>query len=313
MFIHASTVRDNYAVSQGGGLSLGGAVEINSSTFSGNEAGSSGGAIRSFGGVLTLENSTLYGNIAGNRGAGISTTAQVNMNFCTVVNNVATDIGGGARVIGGSFTVANSIIAQNTGSGDNDVSLNGGAFFSDGHNFVGDTSGSVWSAAPGDLLGYSAAPLDPQLAALALNGGTTETVELMPTSPCVDQANATGAPGLDQRGWMRVYGAAPDIGAYELQPPLGVEPAEGIRAELGGQKERINLYPNPVSDQMILAFSKRGNYRVSIGNLWGITLYQADFREATQAVLKVAGLPSGTYWLKVGGDTFEERIFLIQR
>ena len=68
---------------------------------------------------------------------------------------------------------------------------------------------------PGDTLGG-----DPMLAPLADNGGPTWTHALLTGSPAIDTGNNAAALTTDQRGdgFVRVYGAAADIGAFESQP-----------------------------------------------------------------------------------------------
>ena len=62
---------------------------------------------------------------------------------------------------------------------------------------------------------------NPLLAALASNGGPTETLALSPGSSAIDAGDA-GCPATDQRGVTRPQGAACDIGAFELQIPPSV-------------------------------------------------------------------------------------------
>ncbi len=216
--IHASEVSNNVSASSGGGLYMNGTTTVSGSTFSGNEAISSGGAIRNLvGGSLICSNSTFFGNIAGNRGGAINTNGLVDLNFCSVVDNVASSLGGGLRVpSGGSCIVHNTLVANNQGSSGNDVSMFSGIFISQGHNFVGDTTGSSWMVAPADQLGNSTSPLNPMIFSLGSNGGTTQTVALQAGSPCIDQADTASVPLFDQRGKQRISGLYADIGAYEL-------------------------------------------------------------------------------------------------
>ena len=55
---------------------------------------------------------------------------------------------------------------------------------------------------------------------LADNGGPTFTHALDPTSPAIDHGSNPLALDFDQRGApnVRVFGSAPDIGAFELVP-----------------------------------------------------------------------------------------------
>jgi Ca2+-binding RTX toxin-like protein len=88
---------------------------------------------------------------------------------------------------------------------------------SDGHNLIGNASGCDFVEATGDLVGTAAAPIDPLLGPLALNGGLTPNHELLTGSPAIDAGDPTEAPPIDQRGLPR--DALPDIGAFEVQAP----------------------------------------------------------------------------------------------
>lgn len=221
LVLNGTTVHDNFSPSNGGGLSGNGNVIIKSSTFSQNLASSNGGAIRNFGGgTVDCTNSTFAGNISSYRGGGISSGAHVDLEFCTLVNNTATSLGGGIRLpTGGTCNLRNTLVAGNSGSGGADVSMFSGAFVSNGNNLIGDTTGSGWTAAAADQLGNTASPVDPLVLSLAANGGPTETVALQTGSPCLEQGNAAGAPAFDQRGHDRVFGLQPDIGAFEFCIP----------------------------------------------------------------------------------------------
>ncbi len=218
MSIHACSIRDNFSPSSGGALSMNGMLDISNTSFLFNEASSSGGAIRNFtGGHLSCLNSTFASNKCSNRGAAINTSGLLEMNFCTVKENLATDLGGGIRVpSGGICRIKNSLVADNEGSSGDDVSMFAGAFISEGYNLIGDTTGSTWSSGPNDQLGNSQAPLDPFVLPLADYGGITQTLALQAISPCLDQADTTGAPLFDQRGEIRLSGSSTDIGAYEF-------------------------------------------------------------------------------------------------
>jgi len=67
--------------------------------------------------------------------------------------------------------------------------------------------------------------LDPQLGALADNGGYGRTMLPLPGSPVLDAGVATlTAPTTDQRGLARVAGPAADLGAVEVQPAPPTQP-----------------------------------------------------------------------------------------
>jgi uncharacterized repeat protein (TIGR01451 family) len=136
-------------------------------------------------------------------------------------------LGGGIVVSTPAVNVKNTIIAGNTfvGTGSSpDVS---GAFMDNGHNLIGDGTGSssFVNGTNGDQVGASGAPINPMLGLLGDNGGPTPTQLPQPGSPVIDNGDNAGAPVTDQRGLPRVVDgtgiatAIIDIGAVEYQPP----------------------------------------------------------------------------------------------
>jgi hypothetical protein len=121
--------------------------------------------------------------------------------------------GGVLNESSGPFHCLNTIIAGNSGAAP-DV---WGGFISLGHNLIGVTNGGGGFPGPGDRFGSIASPLDPQVAPLADNGGSTLTLALPPSSPAIDAGTAIGVPTVDQRGVARPQGAGVDIGAFEYQ------------------------------------------------------------------------------------------------
>jgi len=97
-----------------------------------------------------------------------------------------------------------------------------GAVTSNGHNLLGVVTEATGFTGTGDITGAN-----PLLAALADNGGPTETMALTPGSPAIDAGVAAGS-SFDQRGKARTYddpgvvnaatSVGTDIGAFELQP-----------------------------------------------------------------------------------------------
>jgi hypothetical protein len=226
------TVEGNVAGFEGGGLALqldnranGGSITaaVTGSTFDGNTA-LAGGAINSseqaFAGTsatLTVTNSTLFANsavVGGGLDAGTSSsvtdkgTVGTTLLSDTIAFNEASNIGGG--VIGDTISVRSTIIADNTAPTGPDVS---GVFTSLGHNLIGQTDGSSgWIAS--DLTGTTAKPLDPQFGTFGNNGGPTNTLPVLSTSPAVGHGDPNG-PATDQRGVTRSK-TAPTIGAFEF-------------------------------------------------------------------------------------------------
>jgi hypothetical protein len=65
---------------------------------------------------------------------------------------------------------------------------------------------------------------------LADNGGPTQTHALIAGSPAIDAGSNPANLATDQRGdgYVRVYGAAADIGAFELQSATDAIFADGF-------------------------------------------------------------------------------------
>jgi hypothetical protein len=114
--------------------------------------------------------------------------------------------------------VKNTIIANNP--------IGGNCFVqpavSRGDNLSDDTSCAAFFNQPGDM-NSTGAGLD--AGGLKNNGGPTQTIAPLPTSPAVDAipvsacTDAAGNPvTTDQRGVERPQGLACDIGAFELVP-----------------------------------------------------------------------------------------------
>jgi hypothetical protein len=132
-------------------------------------------------------------------------------------------------------------VAGNTSSaGKPDVS---GALISGSHNLVGDTTGStgITDSAKGDLAGNSDTPLAPKLAALADNGGPTQTRALLSGSSAINAGDAATCAATDPRGYIRLLPC--DIGAYEVgasmvvnQQPTLDQPASLRILEDAGQQ-----------------------------------------------------------------------------
>jgi hypothetical protein len=222
--LDSSTVRTSHP----GGIWSAGPLTITNSTISANSSNNSGagGGITAFGAPLRIVNSTISGNSHAAEGGGIllrslatPTTAQ--LSNVTIVGNHS-DFRGGGVVVGADVTLylRNSIVAGNTA---NVVEPNfslvppNGTVVSQGYNI-----GTGFPLAAGDVLTD-----DPLLDALADNGGPTETRALLVGSPAVDGGNPAGCTdenavpvAHDQRGFARPVFDACDIGAFEAAPPV---------------------------------------------------------------------------------------------
>ena len=212
-----STVSNNSAPSRfGGGIRNLGTLTILNCTVSHNPAYSGGGVYNSS--TLAVTNSTVSGNSASSsRGGGIANYGgTVTLINSTVSQNSAFK-GWGIFNRDGTTTLTNTIIADNFSSstwfvsGDCDAET-GGSVISLGHNLDG--GNRCGPSGPGDLSGVS-----PLLGPLQDNGGPTFTHALLEGSPGINVGDDNTAPETDQRGYGR-NGVA-DIGAFEFDgiPP----------------------------------------------------------------------------------------------
>jgi uncharacterized repeat protein (TIGR01451 family) len=122
---------------------------------------------------------------------------------------------------GGTVTMANTIVAQNSAANAPDFF---GTVSSSDHDLIGDGTGSTgFSAAHGDQVGTTAAPINPMLTPLQNNGGPTWTMAPLPGSPAIDKGdNVAARAAVDQRGLPRIVNKTIDVGAVEYQADVRV-------------------------------------------------------------------------------------------
>ena len=190
---------------------------IQSSLFVINSANNGGAISNNAQGLamLSVLNSTFSGNGAGSNGGAIFNAEESSAAILdsTFTANQAASSGGAIRNLG-TLALGGSIVAVNTASlSGNDLS-NG--FTSAGYNLIGDPIGG------GPYDNTDLLNMNPLLLPLADNGGPTKTHALTTGSPAID-ANLLPASLFDQRGGDRPVdgdgdgNAQGDIGAYELQ------------------------------------------------------------------------------------------------
>jgi hypothetical protein len=225
--VNSSTVSSNFT-SFGGGIynGAGGTLTVVNSTFAGNQAAAAGGGILNDGSsVTTLSNTTMWGNSTASRqdlGLIVLNLPSSGGGDNGGVFRIAPNFGAGGVLNIGTVTLKNSILAANTETDPDTNNLlpgncgGSGTITSLGHNLS--DAGCV-GAGPGDL-NNTPAGLDP--GGLKNNGGPTQTVALLATSPAVndiplsDCRDVSGSPvATDQRGVLRPQGAGCDIGAFE--------------------------------------------------------------------------------------------------
>ncbi|MCP4357732.1 MAG: DUF11 domain-containing protein, partial [Chloroflexi bacterium] len=191
-----------------------------------------GGAIFNMTGTLVITNSTLSGNTAqgGGAGAGLgqgyggaifNRNGTVTLNNTTVSSNTVQD-GGGANGDGGgiynlgdgaaaTLNMYNSIVANSVSAATADClgsTINLGTSTENGNdNLIENNSCGVTTVSTAD----------PNLAALADNGGNSFTHKLLTLSPAINADTNSDCAATDQRGVSR--SGTCDIGAYEVLLP----------------------------------------------------------------------------------------------
>jgi len=199
-------------------------------------------AISGSGSVLGLFDVTISDNSTDGDGGAIWALngSSATLNNVTVANNTAdfdsdsnSEGGGGVALDGGGTIVgfANTLIAGNldtTGTGafgPNCLATNSATPISYGYNLMSDATGCAGLVVgTGDQ--YPPGPVAGLDTALASNGGTTQTLKLLPNSTAINAGNPAAPAALafpkctptSQNGVTRPAGAACDIGAYEVPP-----------------------------------------------------------------------------------------------
>jgi putative cell wall-binding protein len=192
-------------------------LRIEQSSVTGNFADPDVSAAGQGGGVyakyidVTLVDSTVSANTA-DRGAGLFLTfnADAVLESTTIAGNVAASMGGGIDGPGGTVTMRNTVIADNTAPTNPDLVAN---TVTATYSLV-EVDETPIAGADGNLTG------DPVLGPLTDNGGPTATELPGATSPLIDSGDPayTAPPSTDQRGQARVQGDAIDIGSVETTP-----------------------------------------------------------------------------------------------
>jgi hypothetical protein len=246
--IESSVVSGNTAESAGGLLlygfySNGSSSSVSDTLISGNTAyyaglysGSGGGAIVTGSSYtpVDFDNVTVTGNTASGVGGGIAAHGNARFTGATISGNTASR-GGGVWSTSQSDTLRNSIVANNsaTTAAERDLAVYDTTYasFQVAYTLVESTptGGTITDVTPGsNIIGQ-----DPQLGALAANGGPTQTLKPAAASPAVDQGKSFGL-DHDQRGRNRPVdlatanasgGDGADMGAVELSSATDVPPA----------------------------------------------------------------------------------------
>lgn len=213
-----------------------GTIEVSDSTVSGSTSGE-GFAAFGIAGTTRLTNSTITGGLDTGLPA---ITADVEDGDIVITHSTVTDnavsafpvlyAGGPCGCSGtGAITIDHSIVAGNPGTGVGvpdlliDTDLDSASSVS--RSLIGtvDPSDATTLALVEDPAGHNlfdpATPIDPDLGALALNGGTTPNHLPNSASPVINAGDPAfvAPPATDQRGSARISGGIVDIGSVEVQ------------------------------------------------------------------------------------------------
>ena len=301
-----STVSNNSAANAGGGIRItsGGTANIANSTIVGNSAltpGASGGGIESQG-VLVIVNSTVSGNnISNGGGSGIAVdSGSADISFTTIAANS----GGNSnpqlsRTSPATLTMRGNIVANPT-QGINCAGLAAG--ISAGNNL--DSGNTCSFSAAGDLTNSI-----PLLAALANNGGPTQTHALQAGSPAINAGPTTGTiPATDQRGagFARVLNGQADIGAFEsafvTAPTLPVVDVGNASISEGNVGTKVLNFP-----VTLLSAAPAGGVTLTYSTANGSATAGSDYVAVVAGTVVIApGASTGNLPVTINGDTTVE-------
>jgi len=208
--------RDNHATG-GGGLFIGNSKSVDGGTienvtFEGNNVDRRGGGLLVEVSTISLTNVTFYGNTSADGGLDPKGGGGMMMLDSTVTLNNVTFSGNDSQVTGGDAirSTTNSVLTINNSIlwGDTDDEI------------LDDGTGSLTvsdSVVEGGITGTNIIITDPDLSALAANGGFTETMAISTSGSAYNAGGVNVSCALtDQRDVTRPQGAACDIGAYEF-------------------------------------------------------------------------------------------------
>jgi hypothetical protein len=272
-----------------GADNLGGTLTVTGCTASGNDSTAIYGD-----GTTNVTNSTLQGNY---NGIYASIGSAMTIANCTVNSNSNY----GIYNPGAAATIKNTI-ATNNSTGD----VSGGStgtFVSGGYNLIGDGSAApgFMDGANGDQVGGGANPvIDAKLAALADNGGPTQTMALLSDSPALDAGAPAFAPppSTDQRGagFPRVQGSRLDIGAFEA-PVLQISDKTVSETNAGSANAIFTVTLSAASTQIITVDCATANGTATAG---------ADYTATSGTLTFNPGQTSKSVTVPILGDTLDE-------
>ncbi len=301
----------------GGAIYSAGTLVVTDSTFFGNSSrlGAAVYAYMGLGKTATLINCTVSGNTTDNQGSvlldgtntavgggsGVS-SGSLSLTNCTITNNTASNNyeAGLSAANGGTLTLRNTIVAANNapmGGGDTDIFFDtpGGygaivTFSSAGYNLIGSEGSQTYTWTTGDIRGTEASKQNPNLAALANNGGYVLTHLPNAGSQVVDPASSNSAVFVDGRGYSRVNTA--DKGACERS---GVPPTALSATSITGTGFTANWNSITNASAYLLDIATNATFTNMVTGYWGLDVGNVT----NHAVTGLSG--STTYYYRVRG------------
>ena len=287
-----STISNNSPV---GVFAQTGDVSIESTTISGNHNSSScvglvlGQRNTATTATALISNSTISGNATSSVydfyqgfGAAGCIYEPVTIRNSTVAFNEG--VWGGLDIIASTVTIESSIFANNSYR---DLIISYTTQISGHNNLIMAKDAPV----PADTV-----TADPMLQPLADNGGLTMTHALRAGSPAIDAGNNLSGLASDQRGFGRVAGARPDIGAFESSAAASASGSIGpgftgswFDPAQSGHGLMLEVLPDNRLLAMWFAFNPGGNQQAWFG---GVGTYSGN----TATIADVA-LPTGGHWI----------------
>ena len=295
-------VINNIALSQTNSATSGGgigcqSIEMNNCEVSGNSCNNENNAGQILGGgvatsTAVIVNSTFSGNYSGSAGGGLF------CDYATIINSTFTN--NNAKIDGGGIYVQYPGIAKNSifyGNTDKDVYVLQQTF--------GATNCIVGTSAGNGTITGSPSSSDPLLAALANNGGTTQTHALQAGSPAIDNG-ATGAdiPNTDQRGLGE--NGTRDIGAFEYN---GIAPL--VTGIVSLPEMMMTVYPNPNNGIFKISVSNSQVVKYSVFNLDGKLVQQKQVTDASFEV-DLSNESQGIYFLKLENNHLVKTVKVVK-
>ena len=296
--IISNNIISNNSAFSGGGIYFNGDVTIRNNFISNNSA--------TYGGGISCDNSLNYTNISNNifsnnsasYGGGLYCTANGSLIITntTMANNQA-EYGGAVYFDNYYPTLRNTILYGNT------ASMSGAQVFLLNENcdpdfYYCDVQGGTSAFGFGSGYFYTGIyqnNIDTIPAFLAESAGSGTAYNglaadwsMQSGSPCINAGDPDGSyPATDLAGYPRVFDTTIDIGAYEFQGYVSINPVH--------KQEALILYPNPVSNYLVV--QNQQNSTVQIINTKGqiIKTIQNDLPRKT---IYLGDLSSGVYMLK---------------